>query len=57
MSLEIELDKILKIKTTGRDDTNSNYLNFPYEPTPYVVLQSLINTGYITKKDKKSRDF
>lgn len=52
MNLEIELDKILKIKTTGRDDTNSNYLNFPYEPTPYVVLQSLINTGYITKKDK-----
>lgn len=52
MSLEIELDKILKIKTTGRDDTNSNFQNFPYEPTPYSVLQSLINTGYITKKDK-----
>ena len=52
MSLDIELDKILKIKTTGRDDTNSNYQNFPYEPTPYSVLQSLINTGYITKKDK-----
>lgn len=52
MESEIQLDKILKIKTTGRDDTNSNYQNFPYEPTPYSVLQSLINTGYITKKDK-----
>ncbi len=52
MGLEIELDKFLKIKTNGRDDTNSNFVNFPYEPTPYCVLQALANSGYITKRDK-----
>ena len=51
MSLEMELDKILKIKTSGRDDTNSNYINFPYEATPYSVLQSLSNSGHIEKSD------
>ena len=52
MDLEIELDKFLKIKTSGRDASNSNYLNFPYEATPYSVLQELANSGYITKRDK-----
>lgn len=52
MDLEIELDRFLKIKTSGRDASNSNYLNFPYEATPYSVLQELANSGYITKKDK-----
>ena len=52
MDLEVELDKILKIKTSGRDDSKSNYINFPYEPTPYCVLQELSNSGYITKADK-----
>ena len=44
MSLEIELDKLLKIKTSGRDDSHSNLINFPYEATPYLVLQALSNT-------------
>lgn len=52
MSLEVQLDKFLKIKTNGRDDTNSNLINYPYEATPYTVLQELTNSGYITKKDK-----
>lgn len=52
MGLEIELDKFLKIKTNGRDDSQSDFTNFPYEPTPYCVLQSLANSGYISKKDK-----
>ena len=52
MDLEIELDKLLKIKTSGRDDSKSNYINFPYEPTPYCVLQKLSNSGYIAKNDK-----
>lgn len=51
MELEHELDNILKIKTSGRDDSNSNYLNFPYEPTPYSVLQELSNSGYLLKND------
>ena len=52
MDLEVELDRFLKIKTNGRDDSNSNFINYPYEATPYVVLQELSNSGYITKKDK-----
>ena len=51
MYLENELDKFMKIKTSGRDASNSNYLNFPYEATPYSVLQELANSGHITKKD------
>lgn len=50
--LEIELDRFLKIKTNGRDDSNSNFINYPYEATPYSVLQVLANSGYITKRDK-----
>lgn len=52
MDLEIEYDKLLKIHTNGRDDSKANYVNFPYEPTPYVVLERLANSGYLTKKDK-----
>lgn len=51
MELEVELDKFLRIKTNGRDDSKSNFVNYPYEPTPYMVLQNLSNSGYITKKD------
>ncbi|MBR6698293.1 MAG: SAM-dependent methyltransferase [Lachnospiraceae bacterium] len=44
-------DKLLKIKTTGRDDSNSDQYNYPYEPTPYSVLERLENSGLIAKKD------
>lgn len=44
-------DKLLKIKTTGRDDTNSDQYSYPYEPTPYSVLERLANSGYIRKRD------
>ena len=44
-------DKLLKIKTSGRDDSNSDQYRFPYEPTPYCVLERLANSGYIRKKD------
>ena len=44
-------DKLLKIKTTGRDDSNSDQFRYPYEPTPYVVLERLANSGLIRKKD------
>lgn len=49
---ETSWDKLLKIRTTGRDDSRSNQYYFPYEPTPYRVLERLGNTGYITKKNK-----
>lgn len=44
-------DKLLKIKTTGRDDSNADQYNYPYEPTPYSVLERLANSGLIRKKD------
>ena len=44
-------DKLLRIKTTGRDDSNSDQYRYPYEPTPYSVLERLANSGMISKKD------
>ncbi len=44
-------DKLLQIKTTGRDDSNSDRYRYPYEPTPYCVLERLANSGFIRKKD------
>ena len=44
-------DKLLQIKTSGRDDSNSDQYHYPYEPTPYSVLERLGNSGLIRKKD------
>jgi predicted RNA methylase len=44
-------DKLLQIKTTGRDDSNADQYCYPYEPTPYSVLERLANSGLIRKKD------
>ena len=44
-------DKLLQIKTTGRDDSNSDQYRYPYEPTPYGVLERLANSGLIRKKE------
>lgn len=44
-------DKLLHIKTSGRDDTNSDNYRYPYEPTPYSVLERLANCGLIRKGD------
>ncbi len=44
-------DKLLQIKTTGRDESNADQYRYPYEPTPYSVLERLANSGLIRKKD------
>lgn len=44
-------DKLLQIKTMGRDDSQADQYRYPYEPTPYSVLERLANTGYIRKKN------
>jgi len=49
--MEQQWDKLLKIKTSGRDDTKSDCFRYPYEPTPYSVLERLTNSGFIRKKD------
>ncbi len=51
MNNENTWDKLLQIKTTGRDDSNSDQYRYPYEPTPYPVLERLANSGLIRKKD------
>ena len=38
---EIRWDKLLHIQTMGRDDSNSDQYRYPYEPTPYSVLERL----------------
>lgn len=43
-------DKLLHIHTMGRDDSRSDQYRYPYEPTPYSVLERLENTGYIRKE-------
>ena len=46
---ESQWDKLLHIKTTGRDDSHSDQYRYPYEPTSYSVLERLANSGYIRK--------
>lgn len=49
--METQWDSLLRIKTSGRDDSNSDQYRYPYEPTPYCVLERLANSGLIGKKN------
>ena len=44
---EYQWDKKLKINTAGRVDSHSDEYHYPYEPTPYSVLERLVESGYI----------
>ena len=44
-------DKLLQIKTSGRDETNADEYHHPYEPTPYTVLDRFAKSGLIGKDD------
>lgn len=48
---ENKWDKLLKIHTMGRDDSNADQYHYPCEPTPYSVLERLANTGIIRKNN------
>ena len=48
---ETRWDKLLRIKTTGRDDSRSDQYRYPYEPTSYRVLERLANSGLIRKNN------
>ena len=41
MNHENQWDKLLQIKTTGRDESRADEYHHPYEPTPYCVLERL----------------
>lgn len=45
--MENSWDKKLKIRTTGRDASMEDKHHYPYEPTPYSVLERLAESGYI----------
>ncbi len=51
MDMEKAWDQCLRIKTTGRDDLISDAYRYPYEPTPYCVLERLANSGLIGPGD------
>ena len=44
-------DKLLQINTTGRDDLQADQYHHPYEPTPYTVLERLVESGLIGEQD------
>ena len=46
---ELAMDRLLGIRTTGRDESHASLDNNPYEPTPYGVLERLANSGYLRK--------
>lgn len=48
---ELLWDQRLKIQTTGRDETNADEYRYPYEPTPYCVLERLADSGLIGEGD------
>ena len=48
---EEQWDKKLKIHTTGRLDGHADQYHYPYEPTPYVVLKRLAESGYLKKEN------
>ena len=44
-------DKLLQIKTAGRDDLKADQYHHPYEPTPYSVLERLAASGLVHEYD------
>ena len=51
MKDEHKWDQLLRIRTTGRDDFNADEYRYPYEPTPYRVLERLVDSGFIAPED------
>lgn len=48
---EAKWDKKLKIHTAGRLDGHADQYHYPYEPTPYRVLERLAESGYLKKEN------
>ena len=51
MDHERKWDQRLGIDTIGRDDVRADEYRYPYEPTPYYVLERLADSGLIGKED------
>ena len=48
---EEQWDKLLQIRTCGRDDSRADEYRYPYEPTPYCVLERLGDSGLIRSEN------
>lgn len=48
---EYDWDKKLRIDTCGRMDGHADEYHYPYEPTPYCVLERLAKSEYILPED------
>lgn len=48
---EEDWDQFFHIDTCGREDYQEDKVHFPYEPTPYVVLKRLAESGLIGRND------
>ena len=46
---EEKWDRLLQIRTSGRDDSHADQYRYPYEPRPYCVLERLADSGYLRK--------
>ena len=44
-------DKLLQIRSAGRDESGADQYHHPYEPTPYSVLERLAGSGFLGKED------
>ena len=44
-------DKLLQIRTAGRDESHADEYHHPYEPTDYRVLERLVSSGLIAEND------
>jgi len=51
MENETAWDKLLHIKTEDPDDSGADQYHYPYEPTPYSVLERLAGSDLIHKED------
>ena len=48
---EKDWDEKLGIQTCGREDYQEDRVHYPYEPTPYSVLERLAESGCISQTD------
>ncbi len=48
---EQQWDRKLNIQTIGRVDAHADAYHYPYEPTPYSVLERLAKSGYLSRRN------
>ena len=48
---ELNEDKELCIDTVGVDASKEDDYHYPYEPTPYIVLERLVESEYLSREN------